>query len=67
MLVSAEVECLKKNRISDARRISLLEKWVDIIGSTPLWKRIWFVMQGYRFRRLGVWYRASWNRDGYGY
>jgi hypothetical protein len=32
-----------------------------------MWKRIWFVARGYRFRQLGVWYRASWNEDGWNY
>jgi len=67
MLVSAEIECLKKNRISDAKRIRLLEKWVDIVGSSSIWKRMWWWLQGYRFRRLGVWYRASWNIDAHDY
>lgn len=47
-------------------RVRRLEKWVDTVES-PLWKRVWFVMQGYRFRRLGVWYRARWNADGWNY
>lgn len=62
----AEIASLQVNRTRDAARIRMLEKWVDTV-STPVWKRIWFVIQGYRFRRLGVWYRARWNRDGWGY
>lgn len=60
------IESLEVNRTRDAERIRLLEKWVDTVSS-PLWKRVWFVIQGYRFRRLGVWYHASWNRDGWSY
>jgi hypothetical protein len=57
---------LEANRTRDAARIRTLEKWVDTVSS-PLWKRVWFVVQGYRFRQLGVWYRAPWNIDGWGY
>jgi hypothetical protein len=65
--MEARIICLERNRIKDAARIRLLEKWQDICIQTPLWRRVWFVMQGYRFKRLGVWYRASWNADGHGY
>lgn len=61
-----EIEALKANRVRDAARIRHLEKYVDTVSS-PMWKRIWFVIQGYRFRRLGVWYRACWNKDGWDY
>lgn len=49
-----------------AARVRRLEKWVDTVES-PLWKRLIWWCQGYRFRRLGVWYRARWNSDGWGY
>jgi len=64
--MEARIASLEINRLKDASRIRLLEKWVDTVSS-PLWKRIWFVMQGYNFRQLGVWYRARWNRDGWNY
>ena len=66
MNVEAEIECLKRQRIADCARIRMLEKHVDTVSS-PLWKRLVFVAQGYRFRQLGVWYRAPWNRDGWEY
>jgi hypothetical protein len=47
-------------------RIRRLEKHIDTVSS-PMWKRIVFVIQGYRFRQLGVWYHASWNKDGWEY
>jgi len=62
--LDAKIDSLKVNRIADAARIRRIEKWIDTVSS-PLWKRIWFVIQGYRFRQLGVWYRAEWNRDGW--
>lgn len=49
-----------------AARVRLLEKIIDT-WNTPLWKRCWFVIQGYRFRRLGVWYRARWNKSAWQY
>lgn len=49
-----------------AKRVRRLEKWQDTVSS-PLWKRAWFFLQGYRWRRLGVWYRARWNSGGWGY
>lgn len=60
--LKAEIESLKKNKISLAKRIRELEKYVDTVSS-PLWKRIWFVIQGYRFRQLGRWYKNPWNSD----
>jgi len=64
--LEARIASLERNRVKDAARIRSLEKWVDTVSSS-MWKRIWFVIQGYRFRQLGVWYRARWNRDGWEY
>lgn len=64
--LEARVVSLEANRKSMSTRITFLEKWVDTVSS-PMWKRVWFVVQGYRFRRLGVWYRARWNADGWDY
>lgn len=61
--LKAEIESLKDNRINMAKRIRELEEYVDTVSS-PMWKRIWFVLQGWRFRRLGRWYKASWNEIG---
>jgi hypothetical protein len=58
------INALKATCVTNAGRIRRLEKWVDTVSS-PLWKRLWFVVQGYRFRQLGVWYRARWNKDGW--
>lgn len=40
------------------RQSEIIDTW-----NTPLWKRALFVLKGYRFRRLGRWYRAPWNAD----
>lgn len=53
--VRAELDSLQANRRRDAARLRALEKYVDTVSS-PLWKRVWFVLQGYRFRRVGRWY-----------
>lgn len=50
----AEIESLKAWKRESARRIRELEKYVDTVSS-PLWKRLLWVLQGYRFRRLGRW------------
>lgn len=54
----ARIESLEITRRRDAARIRALEKYVDTVSS-PIWKRVWFVMQGYRFRRVGRWYRKT--------
>jgi hypothetical protein len=41
------------------RQADVLDTW-----NTPLWKRCFFVLKGYRFRHLGRWYKAPWNADG---
>lgn len=53
--VRRELESLRVNRQRDAQRIRALEAYVDTVSS-PLWKRVWFVLQGFRFRRVGRWY-----------
>jgi hypothetical protein len=66
MSIESRIACLEVNRVKDAARIRELEKWYDTVNS-PFLKRVWFFIQGYHFFRLGVWYRARWNRDGWGY
>ena len=61
--MKAQIDSLNANRITMAKRIRDLEEYVDTVSS-PMWKRIWFVIQGWRFRQLGRWYKASWNDDG---
>ena len=52
----------RQNYIAIAARVRACEKWIDTVSS-PLWKRVLFVLRGYRWRRLGRWYRARWNAD----
>jgi hypothetical protein len=51
----AAIDSLTVNRLRDAARIRALEKYVDTVSS-PLWKRLWWVICGYRFRTVGRWY-----------
>lgn len=51
----AEIESLKANRVTQAAAIRELQEYVDTVSS-PLWKRWLWVLQGYRFRRVGRWY-----------
>ena len=56
--ITAEVESLRVNRVRDAARLRAVEEYIDTVSS-PLWKRVWFVIQGYRFRRVGRWYAKT--------
>jgi hypothetical protein len=55
MSLEARVSSVEVTRIRDAQRIRALEKHVDTVSS-PLWKRLLFILQGYRWRRVGRWY-----------
>jgi len=35
-----------------------VEEYVDTVSS-PLYKRIWWIFQGYRFRKVGRWYNKT--------
>ena len=52
----------RENYVALATRVRKLEKIIDT-WNTPLWKRMVFVIKGYRFRKLGRWYKARWNED----
>lgn len=56
--LAAEVESLRANQRRDAARIHALEEYVDTVSSA-LYKRLWWTLQGYRFRRVGRWYRKT--------
>lgn len=61
--VRAHLESLRANYVSLAARLRLCEEWIDTMSS-PLWKRIWFVLQGYRWKRLGRW-RGAYDSDAW--
>lgn len=43
------------------RQMVFVQHWHNTVD-TPWWKRIWFVIQGYKPASLGTWYSAPWNR-----
>lgn len=49
-----QIDVLRKELYRYADRMVLLEKWVDTFSS-PLYKRLWFFLRGYRWRTLGRW------------
>lgn len=53
-----ELRVLKGQVRSLRREVRQLGELLDTINS-PLWKRIWWVLQGYRLRRVGRWYRKT--------
>ena len=58
------IETLERQVRSLRLQVRRLEEWIDTISSPP-WKRALFVAQGFRLWRLGVWYRAPWNRSAW--
>lgn len=53
-----EIEVLKTNVATLRRQVHELNEWRDVVSS-PLWKRLWFVVCGWNFRKLGRWYRKE--------
>lgn len=51
----AEVEALWRANRSLERQIHHHGEWLDTVNS-PLWKRVWWFLQGWRFYTLGRWY-----------
>lgn len=62
-----EIDVLRRQVKSLRREVRQLTQWQYVIGESPFWKRPVWWLKGYRFQRLGVWYRAGWNRDGWEY
>lgn len=50
-----ELRVLKGQVYSLREEVRQLGELIDTINS-PLHKRIWWVLKGYRFRRVGRWY-----------
>lgn len=53
-----EVEVLKRQVRSLRREVRELGEYVDTVSS-PLWKRLWWWLGGYYFRKVGRWYPAD--------
>lgn len=56
----AEINALKIQVKSLRRQNTFFDHWHNTVCS-PLHKRLWWWVQGYRFSCLGRWYRAPWN------
>lgn len=52
--LDARLRSLFVNQGVLAARLTRLEDWVDVVSS-PLYKRVWFVLTGWRWARLGRW------------
>ena len=50
----AEIESLNVRYAELARRLREVEEYVDVVTS-PLWKRVLWWLQGWRFDRVGRW------------
>lgn len=53
--MEARLDSLELNNKELARRIHKLEDWQDVIGSSALLKRIWWVLCGWRWKHIGRW------------
>jgi hypothetical protein len=53
--MATEVLGLRAQVESLMRRVHALEELVDVL-STPIHRKLWFMLQGYRWRRVGRWY-----------
>lgn len=57
-------EDVQDRQIATLRReLRDLKEEFDTFVRTPLWKRCVFWLKGYRWRRFGRWYGATWNDD----
>lgn len=50
-----EIDVLKRQVTSLRRQVQALIEWQDTVSS-PLYKRLWWWLCGYRFRTVGRWY-----------
>lgn len=58
--MTAEIEALQRQVKAMRRQLTFFDHWRDTLQS-PLYKRLWWWAQGFRFIVPGRWYRASWN------
>lgn len=56
--LDADVRSLRIVTRALAARVQRCEEWIDVVSS-PLWKRAWFVLTGWRWRHLGRWIGRS--------
>lgn len=58
--LALQVLTLRHNYLALARRLHAAEEYIDTVSS-PLYKRLWWVCCGYRFRTVGRWYPPKWK------
>jgi len=63
--MASDVDALQRQVKALRIEVRRIDELLDTIASPP-WKRVWFFVQGFRLWRLGVWYRAKWNRSAWG-
>lgn len=52
----ARLDALRQNYLVLSSRIVECRDWIDVVSS-PLYKRVWFVLCGWRWKHLGRWRR----------
>ncbi len=52
--LSARLFSVEQGQRHLAHRLHAVEEWIDVMSS-PLWKRVWFVLCGWRWKHLGRW------------
>lgn len=59
--VEQELEVLKHRVIQIGRDVGRLREWQDVVSS-PIYKRVWFFVCGWKWSSLGRWYaKERWN------
>jgi len=58
----ARIELLERQVLAIRRQLARYDHWHDTMHS-PLYKRCWWWLQGYRLLALGTWYKAPWNKS----
>lgn len=59
--LEAEARSLRIVTRALAERVQRTEEWIDVVSS-PVWRRIGFVLAGWRWRHLGRWRGADRSR-----
>lgn len=58
MNVEQEIDVLRRQMLSLRREVRVLTEWQDTVSS-PLYKRVWFWLNGWNWGSLGRWYLKS--------
>lgn len=54
------IDVLERQVKALRQQMTVIDHWRDTLSS-PLYKRLWWWLLGFRLTTLGTWYRASWN------